>query len=65
MQSNRSTIELTFKIEQMELLMFEGEILTDDSGIVRRIKVKGDGYTNPNDGSRVEGKDIPFFTDNY
>ncbi|XP_040059218.2 peptidyl-prolyl cis-trans isomerase FKBP5 isoform X1 [Gasterosteus aculeatus] len=39
---------------EMELLMFEGEILTDDSGIVRRIKVKGDGYTNPNDGSRVE-----------
>ncbi|XP_068568252.1 peptidyl-prolyl cis-trans isomerase FKBP5 [Cebidichthys violaceus] len=39
---------------EMELLKFEGEILTDDSGIIRRIKVKGDGYTNPNDGSSVE-----------
>ncbi|XP_056292963.1 peptidyl-prolyl cis-trans isomerase FKBP5 [Pseudoliparis swirei] len=39
---------------EMELLKFEGEILTDDSGIMRRIKVKGDGYTNPNDGSSVE-----------
>ncbi|KAK9528932.1 hypothetical protein VZT92_013060 [Zoarces viviparus] len=39
---------------EMELLKCEGEILTDDSGIVRRIKVKGDGYTNPNDGSSVE-----------
>ncbi|XP_029286972.1 peptidyl-prolyl cis-trans isomerase FKBP5 isoform X2 [Cottoperca gobio] len=39
---------------EMELLKFEGEILTDDSGITRRIKVKGEGYTNPNDGSSVE-----------
>ncbi|XP_037631863.1 peptidyl-prolyl cis-trans isomerase FKBP5 [Sebastes umbrosus] len=39
---------------EMELLKFEGEILTDDSGVVRRIKVKGDGYTNPNDGASVE-----------
>ncbi|TDH13949.1 hypothetical protein EPR50_G00038620 [Perca flavescens] len=39
---------------EMELLKFEGEILTDDSGIIRRIKVKGDGYTNPNDGASVE-----------
>ncbi|KAF1391746.1 hypothetical protein PFLUV_G00045280 [Perca fluviatilis] len=39
---------------EMELLKFEGEILTDDSGIMRRIKVKGDGYTNPNDGASVE-----------
>ncbi|XP_054473124.1 peptidyl-prolyl cis-trans isomerase FKBP5 [Anoplopoma fimbria] len=39
---------------EMELLKFDGEILTEDSGIMRRIKVKGDGYTNPNDGSSVE-----------
>ncbi|XP_047437923.1 peptidyl-prolyl cis-trans isomerase FKBP5 [Mugil cephalus] len=39
---------------EMELLNFEGEILTDDGGIVRRIKVKGDGYTNPNDGACVD-----------
>lgn len=39
---------------EMELLGFEGEILTDDSGIIRRIKVKGDGYTNPNDGASVD-----------
>ncbi|XP_059185299.1 peptidyl-prolyl cis-trans isomerase FKBP5 [Centropristis striata] len=39
---------------EMELLKFEGEALTDDSGVIRRIKVKGDGYTNPNDGSTVE-----------
>lgn len=39
----------------MELLKFEGEMLTDDGGIVRRIKVKGDGYSNPNDGASVDG----------
>ncbi|XP_076615292.1 peptidyl-prolyl cis-trans isomerase FKBP5 [Chaetodon auriga] len=39
---------------EMELLKFEGEMLTDDGGILRRIKVKGDGYTNPNDGARVD-----------
>ncbi|XP_071350129.1 peptidyl-prolyl cis-trans isomerase FKBP5 [Trachinotus anak] len=39
---------------EMELLKFEGEMLTDDGGIVRRIKVKGDGYTNPNDGASVD-----------
>ncbi|XP_026162482.1 peptidyl-prolyl cis-trans isomerase FKBP5 [Mastacembelus armatus] len=39
---------------EMELLKFEGEMLTDDGGIIRRIKVKGDGYTNPNDGSSVD-----------
>lgn len=48
----------------MELLKFEGETLTDDSGIIRRIKVKGDGYTNPNDGASVEGKALLFFVDN-
>uniref|UniRef100_A0A3Q3XHZ4 peptidylprolyl isomerase n=1 Tax=Mola mola TaxID=94237 RepID=A0A3Q3XHZ4_MOLML len=39
---------------EMELLKFEGEMLTDDGGILRRIKVKGDGYTNPNDGAKVD-----------
>uniref|UniRef100_A0A7N6FCY4 peptidylprolyl isomerase n=1 Tax=Anabas testudineus TaxID=64144 RepID=A0A7N6FCY4_ANATE len=41
-------------IFEMELLKFEGEMLTDDGGIVRRIKVKGDGYSNPNDGASVD-----------
>lgn len=44
-----------FVIQQMELVKFEGEMLTDDGGIVRRIKVKGDGYSNPNDGASVDG----------
>lgn len=57
-------IEYKFTTKQMELLKFEGEVLTDDSGIIRRIKVKGDGYTNPNDGASVEGKAIFFFLDN-
>lgn len=48
----------------MELLKFEGEMLTDDGGIVRRIKVKGDGYSNPNDGASVDGN-ILFFMDKY
>ncbi|XP_040890906.1 peptidyl-prolyl cis-trans isomerase FKBP5 [Toxotes jaculatrix] len=39
---------------EMELIKFEGEMLTDDGGIIRRIKVKGDGYTNPNDGASVD-----------
>ncbi|XP_061641740.1 peptidyl-prolyl cis-trans isomerase FKBP5 [Phyllopteryx taeniolatus] len=39
---------------EIELLKFEGEKLTDDGGIIRRIKVKGDGYLNPNDGAVVE-----------
>ncbi|XP_045931494.1 peptidyl-prolyl cis-trans isomerase FKBP5 isoform X1 [Micropterus dolomieu] len=39
---------------EMELLKFEGEMLTDDGGILRRIKVKGDGYSNPNDGATVD-----------
>lgn len=45
----------------MELLKFEGEVLTDDGGILRRIKVKGDGYTNPNDGASVDGKEVVSF----
>ncbi|XP_051931446.1 peptidyl-prolyl cis-trans isomerase FKBP5 [Hippocampus zosterae] len=40
---------------EIELLKFElGEKLTDDGGIIRRIKVKGDGHLNPNDGSVVD-----------
>lgn len=49
----------------MELLKFEGEMLTDDGGILRRIKVKGDGYSNPNDGATVDGKLFYFFMDSY
>ncbi|XP_020789713.1 peptidyl-prolyl cis-trans isomerase FKBP5 [Boleophthalmus pectinirostris] len=40
-------------IFEMELLNFEGELLTDDGGIMRRIKVKGDGFLSPNDGATV------------
>lgn len=47
----------------MELLNFEGEMLTTDGGIIRRIKVKGEGYSNPNDGARVDGSHIICFTD--
>ncbi|XP_056129586.1 peptidyl-prolyl cis-trans isomerase FKBP5 isoform X2 [Lampris incognitus] len=39
---------------EVELLSFRGEPLTEDCGIIRRIKVKGDGYTNPNDGATVD-----------
>ncbi|XP_077582562.1 peptidyl-prolyl cis-trans isomerase FKBP5 isoform X2 [Stigmatopora nigra] len=39
---------------EIELLKFKGENLTDDGGIIRRIKSKGDGYLNPNDGTIVE-----------
>ncbi|KAM4740553.1 peptidyl-prolyl cis-trans isomerase FKBP5 [Anableps anableps] len=39
---------------EMELLNFEGERLTSDGGITRRIKVKGEGYSNPNDGASVD-----------
>lgn len=49
----------------MELLKFVGEMLTDDGGILRRIKVKGDGYTNPNDGAKVDGKLASFVMDNF
>lgn len=38
---------------EIELLSFKGEELTDDGGIVRRIKVKGEGYYNPNEGATV------------
>ncbi|KAG8007756.1 Peptidyl-prolyl cis-trans isomerase FKBP5 [Nibea albiflora] len=39
---------------EMELLNFEGELLTSDGGIIRRVKVKGDGSSNPNDGATVD-----------
>ncbi|XP_060775580.1 peptidyl-prolyl cis-trans isomerase FKBP5-like isoform X6 [Neoarius graeffei] len=38
---------------EVELLSFRGEELTEDGGILRRIKVKGEGYNNPNDGATV------------
>lgn len=46
----------TFTTKQIELLNFEGETLTNDGGILRRIKVKGDGFSNPNEGANVHGK---------
>uniref|UniRef100_A0A3P9J1J7 peptidylprolyl isomerase n=1 Tax=Oryzias latipes TaxID=8090 RepID=A0A3P9J1J7_ORYLA len=39
---------------EMELLSFEGESLTDDGGVVRRIMIKGEGYSQPNDGASVD-----------
>jgi len=44
----------------MELLNIEGEMLTADGGVVRRLKVKGDGYSNPNEGATVDGSNIIF-----
>ncbi|XP_030632086.1 peptidyl-prolyl cis-trans isomerase FKBP5 [Chanos chanos] len=38
---------------EVELLSFKGEKLTEDGGILRRIKVKGEGYSNPNEGATV------------
>ncbi|XP_061112952.1 peptidyl-prolyl cis-trans isomerase FKBP5 [Conger conger] len=38
---------------EVELLNFKGEVLTEDGGILRRIKVKGDGFSNPNEGASV------------
>lgn len=40
---------------QVELLCFKGEVLTEDGGVMRRIKVKGEGFNNPNEGSTVDG----------
>lgn len=54
-----------FYTKQVELLKFEGEMLTDDGGILRRIKIRGDGYTNPNDGAWVDGMLLLFFMDIY
>ncbi|XP_076773365.1 peptidyl-prolyl cis-trans isomerase FKBP5 isoform X2 [Arvicanthis niloticus] len=39
---------------EIELLDFKGEDLFEDSGIIRRIKRKGEGYSNPNEGATVE-----------
>uniref|UniRef100_A0A8D0H3F7 peptidylprolyl isomerase n=1 Tax=Sphenodon punctatus TaxID=8508 RepID=A0A8D0H3F7_SPHPU len=39
---------------EIELLDFKGEDLFDDGGIIRRIKRKGEGYSNPNEGATVE-----------
>uniref|UniRef100_H3BAW6 peptidylprolyl isomerase n=1 Tax=Latimeria chalumnae TaxID=7897 RepID=H3BAW6_LATCH len=39
---------------EIELLGFKGEDLYEDGGIIRRIKVKGEGYSNPNEGATVE-----------
>ncbi|XP_062853958.1 peptidyl-prolyl cis-trans isomerase FKBP5 [Trichomycterus rosablanca] len=38
---------------EVELLSFKGEALTEDGGILRRIKVKGEGFNNPNEGATV------------
>uniref|UniRef100_A0A8C9SX45 peptidylprolyl isomerase n=1 Tax=Scleropages formosus TaxID=113540 RepID=A0A8C9SX45_SCLFO len=38
---------------EVELLSFKGEELTEDGGIVRRIKVKGQGFRYPNVGATV------------
>lgn len=50
----------SFLIFQVELLSFRGEELTEDGGILRRIKVKGEGYNNPNDGATVHGIYLEF-----
>ncbi|KAM4795798.1 peptidyl-prolyl cis-trans isomerase FKBP5 [Rhinophrynus dorsalis] len=39
---------------QIELLDFKGEDLFNDGGVIRRIKQRGEGYSNPNEGSKVE-----------
>ncbi|ELK33795.1 Peptidyl-prolyl cis-trans isomerase FKBP5 [Myotis davidii] len=44
----------TMKKGEIELLDFKGEDLFEDGGIIRRIKRKGEGYSNPNEGATVE-----------
>lgn len=39
---------------EIELLDFKGEDLFEDGGIIRRIRRKGEGYSNPNEGATVE-----------
>lgn len=39
---------------EIELLDFKGEDLFEDSGVIRRIKRKGEGYSNPNEGATVK-----------
>ncbi|XP_053103477.1 peptidyl-prolyl cis-trans isomerase FKBP5 isoform X2 [Hemicordylus capensis] len=46
-----SNATLSFEIE---LLDFKGEDLFEDGGIIRRIKQKGEGYSNPNEGAAVQ-----------
>lgn len=41
---------------QIELLDFKGEDLFEDGGIIRRIKKKGEGYSNPNEGAAVQSE---------
>ncbi|CAH2276358.1 peptidyl-prolyl cis-trans isomerase FKBP4 [Pelobates cultripes] len=45
-------------IFEIELFDFHGEDLTEegDGGIIRRIRVKGEGYSKPNEGAVVEVK---------
>ncbi|KAL4645833.1 peptidyl-prolyl cis-trans isomerase FKBP5-like [Arapaima gigas] len=38
---------------EVELLSFKGEELTEDGGVIRRIKVKGQGFQCPNEGATV------------
>ncbi|KAG1942742.1 peptidyl-prolyl cis-trans isomerase FKBP5 [Pimephales promelas] len=38
---------------EIELLSFRGEKITEDGGIMKRIKVKGEGYNSPNEGATV------------
>lgn len=38
---------------EIELLDFRGEDLFEDGGIIKRIKQKGEGYSNPNEGATV------------
>lgn len=45
-----------YHLPQVELLNFKGEELTEDGGIIRRIKVKGEGFSNPNEGATVSGE---------
>ncbi|KAJ7332915.1 hypothetical protein JRQ81_015095 [Phrynocephalus forsythii] len=39
---------------EIELLDFKGEDLFENGGIIRRIKQKGEGYSNPNEGASVQ-----------
>ncbi|XP_062997034.1 peptidyl-prolyl cis-trans isomerase FKBP5 [Elgaria multicarinata webbii] len=39
---------------EIELLDFKGEDLFENGGIIRRIKQKGEGYSNPNEGAAVQ-----------
>lgn len=47
-------------VPQVELFEFRGEDLTEeeDGGIIRRIRIRGEGYARPNDGAIVEGETV-------